>query len=144
MTASGMPMPPIALEAMITSGTIPCCSNANHVPVRPQPLCTSSTISGTSSSRVIRRTACMKSVGAGLAQLQGSVDGVRAGGPAELDLRALAHLRGQLRELCRGELVLDLGRQVERVTQERELLLDCLHHLGMAVTEGHRARAGQE
>ena len=38
--------PPSAFDATITSGSIPCCSKANQVPVRPQPDWTSSTISG--------------------------------------------------------------------------------------------------
>ena len=40
---------------------IPYCSKANHVPVRPQPVCTSSTTSGMSSSRVSSRSRCTKS-----------------------------------------------------------------------------------
>ena len=45
----------IPFDAMIASGMIPCCMKANQVPVRPAPDCTSSTISGISSSRVSSR-----------------------------------------------------------------------------------------
>ncbi len=61
-----MPIPPSAFDARITSGTIPWCSNEYHVPVRPQPVWISSTMSGMSSSDVTRRTPRTNSVGAGM------------------------------------------------------------------------------
>jgi hypothetical protein len=45
---------------------MPYCSNANQVPVRPQPVCTSSTTSGMSSSRAIVAIRCTNSTGAGI------------------------------------------------------------------------------
>ncbi len=44
VTPSGMPEAmPFAMQTM--SGSTPVCSTANHLPVRPMPLCTSSTTS---------------------------------------------------------------------------------------------------
>jgi hypothetical protein len=66
MTDTGRPSPERPFDAMITSGSIPYCSNAYQVPVRPQPVCTSSTISGMSSSRAAAAIRCTKSAGAGM------------------------------------------------------------------------------
>ncbi len=60
------PSPLSAFDATITSGSMSYCSNANQVPVRPHPVCTSSTISGMPSSRVSRRTRCTNSCVAGI------------------------------------------------------------------------------
>src|ERR687888_373479 len=44
------------LATVIRSGTTPSCSTANHRPVRPNPVMTSSAINSTSSSSQIART----------------------------------------------------------------------------------------
>ncbi len=62
---TGEPIPLSALDATITSGSMSYCSKANHVPVRPHPVCTSSTISGMPSSLVSARTRRTKSPRAG-------------------------------------------------------------------------------
>ena len=60
-----MPLPS-ALAIVTTSGRMPACSNANHVPVRPRPHCTSSTMSSASRSSHRRRTPCRYSGDAGI------------------------------------------------------------------------------
>ena len=60
----------------------------------------------------------LAAAGRRLAELQRGVDGVRAGGPAELDLRLVAHrLRAGATSWSVGELVLELGREVEAVSR---------------------------
>ncbi len=66
ITEAGRPMPDRALEAHTTSGSMPYCSNANQVPVRPQPLCTSSTMSGMPRRRVTSRIRWTNSTSAGM------------------------------------------------------------------------------
>ncbi len=48
MPDSGSIPPLMALPNVITSGVAPKCSLANHLPVRPKPVMTSSAISSTS------------------------------------------------------------------------------------------------
>ncbi len=63
VTPSGMPEAmPFAMQTM--SGCTPVCSTANHLPVRPTPLCTSSTTSRMPCLSQMRRNSCMKMVGA--------------------------------------------------------------------------------
>ncbi len=49
----------------MASGRIPLCSTAHIAPVRPTPVCTSSTISGMPRSAVIRRISRSQPSGAG-------------------------------------------------------------------------------
>ena len=79
-----------------------------------------------------------------LAELERRVDGVLAGGAAELDAGAALHLRRQEVELYRDELVLDRRRKVEPVAEQLELPADCVDDLGMVVPERQDARAGEE
>ncbi len=55
----------MALESTIASGSMPLCSTAHIRPVRPTPVCTSSTISGMPRSAVIRRISRSQPSGAG-------------------------------------------------------------------------------
>ena len=51
------------MATVIRSGTMPSCSTANHRPVRPKPVMTSSAIISTSSSSQIARTARSQPIG---------------------------------------------------------------------------------
>src|SRR5205085_4866634 len=66
-----------------------------------------------------------------------------ATGTAELDPHARAHALRKHRELCRDELLADLGRKVESVREQRKLLGDRLDDLGVAVAQGHGAGPGR-
>jgi hypothetical protein len=64
MAEMGMPLPsPLAMT--MTSGTMPAWSKPKNLPVRPNPLCTSSTISKMPCSVHSWRSSCMKAGGAG-------------------------------------------------------------------------------
>ena len=62
---SGSPLA-MALAMHTTSGTISACSNAHIVPVRPKPLCTSSTISRIPCWSQIARSPRRNDAGAGM------------------------------------------------------------------------------
>jgi hypothetical protein len=56
--ATGMTPPPMALPMAIKSGTTPDHSEANHLPLRPMPLCTSSKMRHAPNSSHSARAAC--------------------------------------------------------------------------------------
>ena len=65
VTPSGMPLA-IPLAIVMMSGSTPVCCTAHHLPVRPQPACTSSQISRMPCVSQMRRSSCMNSGGAGM------------------------------------------------------------------------------
>ncbi len=62
-TLSGMPLA-MPLATVIMSGSTPECCTDHHLPVRPEPACTSSHTSRMPYLSQIRRNSCMNSVGA--------------------------------------------------------------------------------
>jgi hypothetical protein len=80
----------------------------------------------------------------GLAQLDGGVDGVRAGRTAEVHLHAVGHPAGQHRQLGLGEGVLGRRRQVQPVHEATQLLGRRSDQLGVVVAQRQDPRPGEE
>ena len=82
--------------------------------------------------------------GRGLAQLDRRLDGVRAGGAAEVDLHPVPQGGRQHGELGGDEVVLRGGGQVQAVGEDLQLAGGDAHELGVVVPEGEHPGAGQE
>ncbi len=83
--------------------------------------------------------------GRGADQFEGGFDGVRAGGPAELDARVGGQSRRQVGEQLRGEGVLDRCREVQHVKgcPRVEDTSDGFEHHRVVVSEREGAGAGE-